>query len=201
MFFFALARGCTAGERDRTMSHEAKREPEIPLIIKTYDLVLWCCQHTAHFPRSHRFVLGERIERRLYELLETLLQAKYTRERQDLLRRANLSLEILRFQMRLAMDLQCLQTTSPRRRSGTTQQRTLGHRDPLASLPRSGSTTQPRVAQRTLGRGDSPSDPTLKRWHMLSPRRSVRHTRCRTCARDGETRPETSRVGDALPGG
>src|SRR5207302_5838481 len=94
------------------MSTEAKRQPEIPLILKTYDLVLWSSQHTARFPRSHRFVLGERIERRLYELLETLLQAKYTRERQALLQRANLSLEILRFQMRLALDLHCLRTNS-----------------------------------------------------------------------------------------
>jgi hypothetical protein len=74
--------------------------------------VKWSCQHTAKFPRSHRFVLGERIDRRLYELLETLVQAKYTRDRQALLRQANLSLEVLRFQMRLAHDLQCLRTNS-----------------------------------------------------------------------------------------
>ena len=42
------------------------------------------------------------MERRLYDLLETLLQARYTKDRQSLLRQANLSLEVLRFQMRLA---------------------------------------------------------------------------------------------------
>jgi len=67
------------------------------------------------FPRNHRFVLGERIERNLYDLLETLIQAKYTRQRQPLLERANLMLEILRFQMRLAKDLQCLKVPLPRR--------------------------------------------------------------------------------------
>ena len=46
------------------------------MITKTYDLVLWSCNHTSKFPRSHRFVLGERIERNLYHLLETLIQAK-----------------------------------------------------------------------------------------------------------------------------
>lgn len=79
---------------------------ELTVIIKTYDLILWSCHHTAKFPRNHRFVLGERLERNLYELLETLIRAKYTRERAKLLRRANLTLEILRFQMRLAKDLQ-----------------------------------------------------------------------------------------------
>jgi hypothetical protein len=82
------------------------------VITKTYDLILWSCNHTSRFPRNHRFVLGERIERNLYNLLETLIQAKYTRNRQRLLEDANLALEILRFQMRLAKDLQCLNVES-----------------------------------------------------------------------------------------
>jgi hypothetical protein len=86
--------------------------PEPVVIQKTYDLVKWSAAHTAKFPRSHRFGLGERIERRLYDLPETLIQARYTRERHDILCRANLSLEVLRYQMRLAHDLQCLRTNS-----------------------------------------------------------------------------------------
>ena len=78
------------------------------MITKTYDLILWSCNHTRSFPRNHRFVLGERIERNLYNLLETLIRAKYTKQRQRLLEDANLTLEVLRFQMRLAKDLQCL---------------------------------------------------------------------------------------------
>ena len=89
-----------------------KKEQELILITKTYDLILWSCNHTSGFPRNHRFVLGERIERNLYNLLETLIQAKYTKNRQRLLEQANLTLEILRFQMRLAKDLQCLKVQS-----------------------------------------------------------------------------------------
>ena len=85
---------------------------ELVVITKTYDLILWSCQHTSRFPRNHRFVLGERIERNLYELLETLIQAKYDKQRGPLLEAANLKLEILRFQMRLAKDLQCLKLKS-----------------------------------------------------------------------------------------
>src|SRR6516225_5851898 len=87
---------------------DLKRHEELIVITKTYDLILWSCNHTSKFPRNHRFVLGERIERNLYDLLEILLRAKYTRQRQELLEKANLMLEILRFQMRLAKDLQCL---------------------------------------------------------------------------------------------
>jgi len=89
-----------------------KNQEELTVITKTYDFILWSCNHTGKFPRNHRFVLGERIERNLYDLLEILLRAKYNRQRQELLEQANLLLEILRFQMRLAKDLQCLKVDS-----------------------------------------------------------------------------------------
>jgi hypothetical protein len=88
------------------------KNQELIVITKTYDLILWSCNHTSRFPRNHRFVLGERLERNLYDLLETLLRAKYTRQRQPLLEQANLMLEIMRFQMRLAKDLPCLKAES-----------------------------------------------------------------------------------------
>jgi hypothetical protein len=89
-----------------------KKAEELVVITKTYDLILWSCNHTSRFPRQHRFVLGERLERSLYDLLELLIQAKYQRERGSLLKAANLKLEILRFQVRLAKDLQCLKLGS-----------------------------------------------------------------------------------------
>ena len=91
---------------------DRREHDELTVLTKTYDLILWSCHHTARFPRNHRFVLGERIERSLYDLLEILIRAKYTKQRQELLEQANLMLEILRFQMRLAKDLQCLKVES-----------------------------------------------------------------------------------------
>src|SRR6516162_7719946 len=91
---------------------DLKRHEELVVITKTYDLILWSCNHTGKFPRNHRFVLGERIERNLYDLLEILIRAKYTKHRQELLEQGNLTLEFLRFQMRLAKDLQCLKVES-----------------------------------------------------------------------------------------
>ena len=81
----------------------AKRtNAELLVITKMYDFILWSCKHIGKFSRNHRFVLGERLERSLYDLLETLIEAKYSRGRLPLLQRANLRLEILRFQMRVA---------------------------------------------------------------------------------------------------
>ena len=91
----------------------AKRTNEELLVItKMYDFILWSCNHTGKFPRNHRFVLGERLERSLYDVLELLIQAKYSKENRALLDAANLKLEIVRFQIRLAKDLQCLKSSS-----------------------------------------------------------------------------------------
>ena len=89
-----------------------QKDQELTVITKTYDLILWSCNHTSKFPRNHRFVLGERIERNLYGLLEILIRAKYARNKAKLLEEANLALEVLRFQMRLAKDLECLKVNS-----------------------------------------------------------------------------------------
>jgi hypothetical protein len=63
---------------------DRKRHEELVVITKTYDLILWSCNHTGKFPRNHRFVLGERIERNLYDLLEILIRAKYAVYRSSL---------------------------------------------------------------------------------------------------------------------
>jgi hypothetical protein len=89
-----------------------QRGDELLVITKTYDLILWSCHHAGRFPRNHRFVLGERLERNLYDLLETLVQARYSHDRHAVLTRANLQLEVLRFQVRLAKDLACLKRNS-----------------------------------------------------------------------------------------
>src|SRR5258707_12010937 len=77
---------------------DLERHEELVVTTKTYDLILRSCNHTGKFPHNHRFVLGERIERNLYDLLETLIRAKYTKNRQELLDQANLVLDCQRFQ-------------------------------------------------------------------------------------------------------
>ena len=49
---------------------------EIPAIIKSYDLTLWTLNHTARFPRHHRYSLGQRIESTLQDLLDLLVEAR-----------------------------------------------------------------------------------------------------------------------------
>src|SRR5436190_1672726 len=76
-----------------------REHEELAVITKTYDLILWSCNHTGKFPRNHHFVLGERIQRNLYDLLEALIHAKYTKQRQVLLEKASLILEVERLDL------------------------------------------------------------------------------------------------------
>ena len=85
---------------------------ELPVILKLYDLMLWTLNHTARFPRHHRYSLGLRIEATLLDLLDALIEARYVREKLKLLDRANILLERFRFQMRLARDLKVLASNS-----------------------------------------------------------------------------------------
>ena len=96
----------------QAVGHGDMAGPEMLVITKVYDLVIWSCRHVTKFPRSHRFTLGDRLEVRLYQVLEMLIRAKYTRDRASLLRAVNVELELLRFQFRIAKDLQCLSVDS-----------------------------------------------------------------------------------------
>jgi hypothetical protein len=77
---------------------------ELDIITKTYDLILWSANHIVKFPRADRFSLGQRMEDSLNDLLEDLIEAKFTRDKAEILRRAALRAEKIRYQFRQAKD-------------------------------------------------------------------------------------------------
>jgi hypothetical protein len=78
------------------------------VLSKTYDLILWLLNQIPKFPRSHRFVLGDRMENVALEMLELLIEAAYTRDKVALLKRTNLQLEKLRYLILISKDLKFL---------------------------------------------------------------------------------------------
>ena len=73
-----------------------------------YRFVLWLVPTVERFPRSQKFLLGDRIQTTALDVLERLIEATYTKQRDRHLAGANLGLEKLRFLCRLARDLRCL---------------------------------------------------------------------------------------------
>lgn len=81
-------------------------EPTTPAAVtKAYDIVLWIVQHVGKFPRSHRFVLGYRLETKMLTILDLLIRAAYSREKKDYLDQANIELQIVRYLVRVGKDL------------------------------------------------------------------------------------------------
>ena len=77
-----------------------------------YRFILWLIPTLARFPRSQKFLLGDRMQNTAIDILEALIEATYTKDRDGPLLRANLGLEKLRFFIRLSRDLKYL---DPRR--------------------------------------------------------------------------------------
>lgn len=94
------------------MTDERNRaSDELVAIAKAYDLAREITHRVLKYPRSHRFVLGDRALAAVYDVLDLLIGAKYTREKIDLLDRANVTLERIRFHVRLAHDERIISTS------------------------------------------------------------------------------------------
>ena len=85
-----------------------KRSPDS--ITLTYDLLKWAIPTLNKFPRDQRFLLGDRIENHILDVLELLVHANYSRDKLAYLQKANLKIELLRFLWRLSLDLKYLNT-------------------------------------------------------------------------------------------
>jgi hypothetical protein len=83
---------------------------ELPIIQKTYDLIKWYVPILNRLPRNQKFVLGDRIISRLYDILEQLIKARYSQNKLPLLEALNSELDILRYQTRLLFDFQLIST-------------------------------------------------------------------------------------------
>ena len=74
--------------------------------------IRWLIPTIEKFPRSQKFLLGDRLQTTALDVLENLIEATYVRDRREALKAANLGLEKLRHLIRLAFDLRYL---DPRR--------------------------------------------------------------------------------------
>lgn len=79
-----------------------------PALEKHYRFLLWLVPTVEKFPRSQKFLLGDRIQGTALDVLDGLVEATYTRDCAPMLARVNLWLERLRMLVRLAMDLRYL---------------------------------------------------------------------------------------------
>lgn len=82
----------------------AKRQTG-PALEATHVFLRWLIPAVEKFPRSQKFLLGDRIQSQALDVLEHLIDATYDRNRATALRNANTGIEKLRHLVRLACDL------------------------------------------------------------------------------------------------
>jgi hypothetical protein len=81
---------------------------DLPIIQKTYDLIKWYVPILNRLPRDYKFTLGNRIITELYDLLEGLVQARYSQHKLPQLEALNSRLDLLRHQTRLLLEFELL---------------------------------------------------------------------------------------------
>jgi hypothetical protein len=75
---------------------------------KAYDFVLWLLPKVENFPRTYRFTVGERLTTHGLDLLTTLVEAAYARQKGELLEQASRKVNSTRYLLRMAKDLKLM---------------------------------------------------------------------------------------------
>ena len=83
-----------------------------PVVEKHYQLILWMLPKIANFPKDQRFLLADRIEEILLDILELLIEAVYSKNKREILIKVNLKLDFLRFMMRITKDMKYINLKS-----------------------------------------------------------------------------------------
>jgi hypothetical protein len=79
-------------------------QSDLPIIVKWMDFLKWILMTTEKFPKSSRFSFALRIINLAFDVLECLIEARYSKSKLATLRRANIQLEKLRFIMRISFE-------------------------------------------------------------------------------------------------
>ena len=84
------------------------QEPELPIFTKWMEFLKWLLPTTDRMPKKVRFTLSNRINNLALDLVEDLVEARYSRNKLPALRNANFRLEKLRVLIRICFESELL---------------------------------------------------------------------------------------------
>ena len=87
---------------------QSKANEDLPIFIKWLDFVKWLLVITESFPKKARFTLSDRLLNLALLIVEDLVEARYSRNKTMILRRANMNLEKLRVFIRICFETRVL---------------------------------------------------------------------------------------------
>ena len=78
--------------------------PDPPLFVLWYDFTKWLLDKTGRFPKRVRFSFSNRIDNLALDIIEAIVEARYSAEKRAILRCIDLNLEKLRVLLRMCCD-------------------------------------------------------------------------------------------------
>jgi hypothetical protein len=85
---------------------------DLPIFAKWLEFLYWLVPVIEKFPKRVRFTLSNRIENLAFDIVEDLVEARYSRDKRPVLQNANLRLEKMRVLLRISHQLQFLSHNS-----------------------------------------------------------------------------------------
>ena len=86
------------------------REGDLPVFVEWMDFVHWLLNTTSKFPKKVRFTLTTRIDNFALDVVENLVEARYTKNKLPFLKAINIQLEKLRILLRICHQERYLST-------------------------------------------------------------------------------------------
>lgn len=81
---------------------------DLPIFIKWMDFLKWLLITTDSFPKKSRYTFADRLNNLALELVEDFVEARYTKNKALILRRANMNLEKMRVLLRVCYECRFL---------------------------------------------------------------------------------------------
>lgn len=85
---------------------------DLPIFIKWLDFLKWLLVTTDLFPKKARFTFSDRLNQLGLGVVEDLVEARYSRDKSQILKQMNLKLEKLRILLRICFELKFLSTSA-----------------------------------------------------------------------------------------
>ncbi len=83
-------------------------QAELPIFIKWHEFLSWLLLTTEKFPKKARFTFSERLNNLGLDMMEDLIEARYSKDKWRILNRSNLRLEKLRVLLRICYEQKLL---------------------------------------------------------------------------------------------
>lgn len=84
---------------------QSDSKKDLPIFIKWMDFLKWLLVTLDGFPKKVRFNFTDRLINLSLQIVEDLVEARYSRNKGPVLRRANMNLEKIRILMRICFEL------------------------------------------------------------------------------------------------